>query len=215
MSVKIEKEGGEALKNANPKAEITTNPKKAVVDPKKGSDPKVDDKKVPLKEFLDVKAKNKAIKVELEKYKEDEKKRGEAKLLEEKKYEELIASKDKEIAEQKVKNENYAKNIKVEKIKNKISAMASKNGAVDAEDVLKFISTEGLEELESTQLEEQVKIRIDALKANKEYLFSGNPQRNKAENGSPYKPNIANGDPNRPKSQREKAIDMLKAQRGK
>ena len=171
-----------------------------IVDDIKKDEPPKDDKKpadIPYSRFKEVNEKNKNIEAELNKAKADlqtfqdaEKKKKEAKLLEDKKYDELLKAKELEIEGHKTEMEGLKKNASLEKIKSKIVNLANKEGAVDAEDILRFISTEDLLELDSEKLAEEVKSRIDKIKENKAHLFT-NSQRDNRENGQPYSANTS------------------------
>ena len=144
---------------------------------------------VPLKTFLEEKAKLKALKEENEGYKSRDKKIEEDKLLEDKKYQDLITSKDKDLQDTKLLLEKERRENKLEKIKTKFSNELSKANAIDAEDALKFISYEDL--LDSDNIESELKSRVENLVSKKAYLFKTVPGKNN-ENGKPVAPTSNN-----------------------
>ena len=107
-----------------------------------------------------------------------------AKLLEEKKFEELLQNKDKELNEIKSQLELEGKNNKIEKLRNKISKELTKVNAIAADDALMFIKYDDL--LDSEGADSEINNRVEELTKNKSYLFSGKASsRSETENGQP------------------------------
>ncbi len=124
---------------------------KMMVDPKSG-------------EWIPV-AKFNEINKELKKFKDAEAKAAEAKLLEDKKYEELIANKDKEISDYKSKYENSIKFAA-------FAEEASKAGVVSASDAYKLADLSDVE-IDENGTVKGIAEKIAKLKEEKPYLFNG------------------------------------------
>ena len=122
---------------------------------------------------------------ELETFKNAKKKKDEDKLIEDKQFGEVIKAKELEIETQKKENESLKKNAINEKINRKIVNLANKEGAIDSEDILRFIKIDDLLELESDKLDEAIKTRVESIKTNKGHLFGESNIRNTKENGVP------------------------------
>lgn len=139
---------------------------------------------VPLNTFLDKKKELKDAKTKLAEYEARDKKLEENKLLEEKKYQELIQNKDKELQEFKSQLDLEIKNSKLEKLKNKISNELTKINAIDSDDALKFVNYDDL--LDSEDYSNIIMERVQDLVKNKSYLFdSKSKERSNTENGQP------------------------------
>ena len=149
---------------------------------------------VPLNTFLDKKKELKDVKTKLAEYQARDKKLEEDKLLEEKKYQELIQNKDKELEEFKSQLDLEKRNSKLEKLKNKISNELNKNNAIDSDDALKFIIFDDL--LDSEDSSNDIKNRVKDLVQNKSYLFSTkSKERSNTENGQPSGNDPKGGNP--------------------
>ena len=140
---------------------------------------------VPLSDYLEQKKAAKALKEELAGYREKETKEKDAKLLEEKKYQELIQNKDKELGDTKNALNQTIKEHKLEKLTNKLARVLDKNNAIDAEDALKFINVDDL--LDADKVDDEINKRVTELAKNKSYLFNGKQgtTRSSTENGQP------------------------------
>ncbi len=147
---------------------------------------------VPLDTFLDVKKSNKSLKEKLKVYEDQKNKEDENKLLEEKKFEEVIVTKDKTIQELTDNLEIEKKNNKLEGIKNKISNKLTGFNPHNIEDALKFIDSNSL--LESANIEGDINNRVTNLIESKPYLFK-TVTRSKTENNQPAN-NALNNNPN-------------------
>lgn len=163
---------------------------------------------IPKSRFDEVNSKFKESQKELEAFREKEKKESEAKLLEEKKYDELLKAKELEIETHKKDKESLRKNMLLEKVNNKIINIANKEGAIDSEDILRFIDTQDLLELESNKLEETIKERVSKIKNNKAHLFT-TLQRDNKENGVPYSVNTNNTKSSKPKTKEDAILEAL------
>lgn len=140
---------------------------------------------VPLADFLEQKRLAKELKEKVSGYEDRDKKAVEAKLLEEKKYQDLISNKDKELGEVKSKLDQEAKGRKLDKLESKFTRSLEKNNAISAEDALKFIKFDDL--VDSDDAEAEIKKRVDDLVKNKSYLFGSKQTttRSSTENGQP------------------------------
>jgi hypothetical protein len=114
-----------------------------------------------------------------DKYEADEQKNKEKKLLEEKKYTELIAEKDKQIA-------SLTEANKAEKLNTRIIAEAQKVGTVDIEAVLRLIDRSGIT-YDQNGVISGVEQAVKALLDSKPYLRG---QGNKPIVGSPTSPGV-------------------------
>lgn len=157
-------------------------PKVTEVTEAKDSPQEKESPKVPLSEFLEVKKTAKELKEKLAQFEGKEKSEAEAKLLEEKKYQELIDQLKAENESVKTERENERKNFKLEKLQNKFQRELEKVGAVDSDDALKFVSYDDL--LDAEKVDDEVKKRVEGLVKAKSYLFSAK-QRSVTENRSP------------------------------
>lgn len=137
---------------------------------------------VPLKTLLDQKKANKELKEKIALFEAKEKELADAKLLEEKNYQELIQKKESELANFKTELENEKKNNKLEKIKNKFSNELSKLNVIDSDDALRLVKYDDLLTLDS--FDDEIKARAADLQKNKSYLFKS-VTRNNNENGQP------------------------------
>lgn len=177
---------------------------KIAVSEKDGTESKKqDDGTIPRFRFNEVNDKFKAESArakELEKkvndFEEAEKKKKEEKLEKDGEYKELLKAKELEIETHKTEKESLKKNMLLEKVKNKIINVANKEGAVDSEDILKFISIDDLLVLENDKLSEAIDEKISEIKNNKAHLFT-TTKRDSRENGSPYSVNTSNGQSNK------------------
>lgn len=139
---------------------------------------------VPLDKFLDQKKLNKQLKDQLLSFETRDKEAANAKLLEDKKYQELIQNKDKELSDYKDKLNQEITNNKLTSIKNNLSRQLDKVNAIDSNDALKFIDYNDL--LESDDVEGEIKNRVAVLAESKSYLFkTGSTTRSATENGQP------------------------------
>lgn len=179
----------------NPEAEKLKTPADSGQEEKKFAD-------IPYLRFKEVNDKHKNTESELTKanselqaFKDAEKKKTEDKLLEDKKYDELLKAKELEITSHKTEVETLKKNASLDKIRTKIVNLASKEGAVDSEDILRFISVDDLLELDSEKLSAEVKGRIAKIKEDKAHLFIVT-QRDSRENGTPFSPDTSGGQSN-------------------
>lgn len=146
------------------------------------------EKHIPYSRFVEVNSKYKEANTELEKYREKERLENENKLKEEKKFQELIGTKDKEIETLKSENNQIKKERKVDSLKSKISNILSKNNVIDAEDGLKFVKYDDL--IDSDDAEDEINKRVGELVKSKAYLFkagqgSNTQNRSKTENNIP------------------------------
>lgn len=167
------------------------------------SEQKPEIQKVPLSDFLDLKKSTKELREKLASYETKEKTAAEAKLLEEKKYQELIEQLKAEKVKMQSEREIEIKNNKLEKLQNKFQRELEKANAVNAEDALKFVNYDDL--LESEKAEDEIKKRVEVLVKTKAYLFSAK-QRNSAENKSP---NSLPANPTSKASKVDPALAML------
>lgn len=150
-------------------------------------------KTVPLDTFLDQKKINKELKEKLAAFEDKERKDSEAKLLEEKKFQEVIQNTKSEAEKYKSELEQTKKEAKIEKIKDKFSRFLEKNNAINADDALKFVQYDDL--LDSEDLDGSIKKRVEDLAKNKAYLFSKSKSPSNDENG---KPNSGGSDEKKP-----------------
>ena len=142
-----------------------------------------DSKKVPLHTFLEQKNVNKELKEELATLKSEEKVRKDAKLLEDKSYEELIQNKSKEFDDLKSQLDSERKNNKLEKIKNKFSRELNKLNVIDADDALRLVDYNDL--LDSENFSGEITSRAADLAKNKTYLFkASSSNRSETENNA-------------------------------
>lgn len=143
-----------------------------------------DNSNVPLNKFLDQKKINKELKEKLAAFEQKEKEVKEAKLLEEKQYQELIQNKAKEAEDLKSQLNLERKNNKLEKVKYQFSSELSKLNVIDSDDALKLVKYDDL--LDSDDVSDLIKSRALDLSKNKSYLFkSNNSSRDKFENNVP------------------------------
>ena len=169
------KEGGE-----NKEGTKKVDTKSKGVSEKKKS---VDKDTIPLNKFLDLKAELKSNKEKLKAFELDKKTKNEAKLLEEKKFEELLANKEKELLEAQSSLETEKKSRKIANIKNKAINILHSEGSIDNEVALKLLDIDKL--LESEDVEKDLKNSITNIKTTKGFLFGTVNTRNKTENGMP------------------------------
>ncbi len=156
------------------------------------------DENVPLKTFLEKKQELKEAKDKLAAFEARDKKAADDKLLEEKKYQDLIASREKDLADAKAQLETERKNNKIEKIKNRFSNELSKANAIDSEDALKFINYDDL--LDSENFDNELKSRVENLVKTKSYLFkTAGTGRSNSENKTPSGNNDNKGSANNTK----------------
>ena len=175
---------------------------------------KIEKAAIPYDRFKEVIDEKKALKLKLDVFEEKEKKRIEDKLLEEKKFEELLKAKDLELETHKNEKETLKKNMLIEKVNNKIINIASKEGAIDSDDILRFIKTQDLLDLESDKLSDEVNKRVTEIKNNKAHLFNTN-QRDSKENGMPYSVNTNNTKSSKPKTKEDMVLEALNLSRKK
>ena len=143
-----------------------------------------DNNNVPLNKFLDQKKINKELKEKLAAFEQKEKEVKEAKLLEEKQYQELIQNKAKEAEDLQNQLNLERKNNKLEKIKFQFSGELNKLNVIDSDDALKLVKYDDL--LESDDVSDLIKSRALDLSKNKTYLFKSNTSsRDKFENNVP------------------------------
>lgn len=156
---------------------------------------------IPKKRFDEVNEKYKAANQELEEFRAAKKEEEEAKLKKDGEFQELLTLKDKELAETKSSLETEKKNNKLEKFKNKSLNLLNKEGVIDGEDGLKFLSFDSLLDADSTDgIDDTIKNMVSDLKQNKSYLFgSSNQKRNAEENFMPGGGNQANNKSDSPK----------------
>ena len=153
-------------------------------DNNQGENQDKDSGKVPLNTFLDQKKINKELKDKLATYEAKDKAAADAKLLEEKKYEELIQTKSSETEALRKELDLERKNSKLKTIENKFTSELSKINVVDADDALKLIKYDDL--LESDSFDDEIKVRVSELAKNKTYLFKATgSNRSNTENGRP------------------------------
>ena len=109
--------------------------------------------------------------------------------------------KDKEFLETKSLLKKERTNNKLEKFKNKSLNLLNKEGVIDGEDGLKFLSFDSLLDAENTDgIDDVIKNMVSDLKQNKPYLFgSSNQKRNAEENFMPGGGNQANNKSDTPK----------------
>lgn len=172
------------------------------------------EKHIPYSRFTEVNSKYKEATSELEKYREKERLENENKLKDEKKFQELIGTKDKEIETLKSENNQIKKERKVDSLKSKISNILSKNNVIDAEDGLKFVKYDDL--IDSDDAEDEINKRVGELVKSKAYLFKTQANqsngRSKTENnipGSQQKPNDGNNNGGKKLSVTEKLTQSL------
>ena len=166
------------MTDENKKENITDNP----VDTVTKNEDNQDLNSVPLKTLLEQKKANKELKEKIASFEAKEKELADAKLLEEKNYQELIQKKESELNNFKIELENEKKNNKLEKIKNKFSNELSKLNVIDSEDALRLVEYKDL--LDQDSFDEEIKQRVTDLQKNKAYLFKS-VTRNNNENGQP------------------------------
>lgn len=144
-----------------------------------------ENKSVPLAEFLKIKEELKGFKKEKETFELEKKKASEAKLIEEKRYEELLKQREDELSAIKSEKEALVKNNKIDGFKNKAINELYKLNAHDAQDALKFMDFEGL--LDAEDADNLINEQIDKLKEGKSYLFNSvePKKRSASENGIP------------------------------
>jgi len=140
---------------------------------------------VPLASFLEQKKLTKEMKEKLAGYEAKELKEAEAKLLEEKGYQELIQSKSDKIAALEAESEKTTKNFKLKDVQNKFARALDKNNAINSDDVLKLVDVSDL--LDSDGAEAEINKRVESLVKDKSYLFGTKPNtRNSEENNTPH-----------------------------
>ena len=156
---------------------------------------------IPKKRFDEVNEKYKAANKELEEFRAAKKEEEETKLKKDGEFQELLSLKDKEFLETKSLLEQERKNNKLEKFKNKSLNLLNKEGVIDGEDGLKFLSFDSLLDAENTDgIDDVIKNMVSELKQNKSYLFgSSNQKRNADENKMPGGGNQANNKSDTPK----------------
>ncbi len=122
----------------------------------------------------------------MDKYKAKEKEETDKKLLEGKKYQDLITNKEKELNDFKSKYTEENKARKMDKLESKFSRSLEKANAINAEDAMKFVKFDDL--LDAENADDEIKKRVDDLIKNKSYLFTAKQQgttRSTSENGQP------------------------------
>lgn len=154
------------------------------------------EKSIPYSRFAEVNQKFRETEKELANYKAKEKAESEAKLLEEKKFQDLIENKSKEIETLKAENNQIKLNAKKEKIEFKVSSTLAKNNIIDPKDGLKFLDYSDLID-SSDDIDNKIEERVADLVKNKAYLFkagSGSTRSNTENNvpGNQQKPDDAN-----------------------
>lgn len=173
---------------AGKKADDSQNP-----DPKndegKGGD---EGQKVDYAKLKAEREKRKELEERLAKIEADEAKKNEAKLLEEKKYQELLDAKSKELESAKGELESTRATVKRSRIENAIIAESAKIGAKDPLDVVKFVEIDKVE-LDDAGTPVGLDKLLEQVKKNKSYLFneSGKSTPNPRENGKPGNTNPA------------------------
>ncbi len=145
------------------------------------------EKSIPYSRFTEVNSKYKEAKDELAKYQAKEKDENDKKLLEEKKFQELIGNKDKMIKDLESQNNEIKTSFKIENLKSKVSNVLVKNNVIDAEDGLKFVKFDDL--IDSDNADDEINKRVSEIVKNKAYLFKVTSQngqfRSKTENNVP------------------------------
>lgn len=170
--------------NQEIKTEATENPDAPNSNNQNSEENTTKEQNVPLNTFLEEKKKLKELKQRLVEYEAKDKKIAEAKLIEEKNFQELILNKEKDLLEANTLLENERKSNKLEKIKNRFSNELTKLNVIDADDALRLVKYDDL--LESESFDEEIKDRAANLVTNKAYLFNASKTtRSSTENGQP------------------------------
>jgi len=139
---------------------------------------------VPLNSFLEQKKASKDLKERLAVYEDRDKKEAENKLIEEKKFQDVIQAKEKEVLEYKTKFESTERNYKIKDLQNKFARGLDKNNAINSDDILKLVDITDL--IDSETADVQIASRVEDLVKNKSYLFSAKgSSRSETENGQP------------------------------
>ncbi len=156
---------------------------------------------IPKKRFDEVNEKYKAANKELEEFRAAKKEEEETKLKKDGEFQELLKLRDKEFSETKSLLEKERRNNKLEKFKNKSLNLLNKEGVIDGEDGLKFLSFDRLLDAENGDgIDDAIKNMVSDLKQNKSYLFgSSNQKRSTDENFMPGGGNQANNKSDSPK----------------
>jgi len=156
---------------------------------------------IPRDKFNKINNRMKAAETELEEFRAVKKEEEEAKLKKDGEFQELLSLKDKELVETKSSLEAELKNNKLEKFKNKSLNLLNKEGVIDGEDGLKFLSFDSLLDAENVDgVDDTIKKMVNDLKQNKSYLFgSSNQKRNAEENNMPGGGNQDNNKSDSPK----------------
>lgn len=138
-------------------------------------------KTIPYERFKEINDKLKEASDKLSAIDAEKKKQSDDKLLEEKKYQDLLGNKDKEIADLKTHVAKVEKNAKIGEIKNKFINSLSKVDVIDAEDAIKLVGIDDL--IDSEDLDTEINKRVTDLTKNKSYLFkAGSNRSNHKEN---------------------------------
>jgi hypothetical protein len=173
--------------NQGSEANQTDDQNMDINDTEEGS--KVKAKVVPLDTFLEVKNKTKDLKARLKEFEDRDQRIAEQTLIEEKKFQELLGSKDARLKELENQLESERTNNKLEAINNQIANKLTGFNAHDARDALKFINTNEL--LESESIESDINNRVKNLLESKPYLFK-NVTRSETENNQPSNNALSN-----------------------
>lgn len=181
---------------------------KAVAD-KKAADEKANKEKtevVPLYKFQKTNDKLKTAEAKLKEFEDADKKKKNDELLSQKKYDELLGNKDKEIEDRDKTIADYATKDKTAKINKVLMTAIKKHKPNDAEDVLALLDQSKVTVVEDSESGKITVTGIDeeleSLKTSKGYLF-GKPKKNDTKDDKENKKSNAGAgdddDPNKKK----------------
>lgn len=124
------------------------------------------------------KGKFKALEEELAKYKAEKKEANDKKLAEDGRYKELLEAKEEELANLNSNIEKEKATRKKDNLLNKINLKAQERGAIDFEDIKKFLDIDSLVDSDNEAINE----KLNQLQEKKSYLFGSKKKRVADEN---------------------------------
>jgi hypothetical protein len=140
--------------------------------PKKENEEKKTVDSIPYYKFKEVNEEKKALAEQVAEFKRLQKEADDKKLAEEGRYKELLEAKEKELADLNSNIEKERATRKRDNLLNKINLKAQERGAIDFEDIKKFLDIDGLIDSDNETIDKE----LNQLQETKSYLF-GNKKK--------------------------------------
>lgn len=140
--------------------------------PKKENEEKKTVDSIPYYKFKEVNEEKKALAEQVAEFKKLQKEADDKKLAEEGRYKELLEAKEKELADLNSSIEKERATRKRDNLLNKINLKAQERGAIDFEDIKKFLDIDALIDSDNETIDKE----LNQLQETKSYLF-GNKKK--------------------------------------